>query len=119
MGLKGSGAKTPTFPAPGRGGQAWAPTPPAAAASHACTPRDNERKALAQGLASGSRWITRVPALAVGTGDTPSMPRPGSAGHWAGILHPNIPKTFPPAWEVGFVILSVQWAETSVVSNGH
>ncbi|EQB78919.1 hypothetical protein CB1_001603003 [Camelus ferus] len=36
-------------------------------------PRDKGRKALAQGLASGSRWITRAPALAAGTGDAPSV----------------------------------------------
>lgn len=73
---RGSGAKTQ---APGCGVQVWARLHHSLAASHsgtsssACMPRDNERKALAQGLASGSRWITRAPALAVGTGDAPSV----------------------------------------------
>lgn len=97
------------FPrAPGVAGRFWAPIPPAAAARHSCTPRDNERKALAQGLASGSRWITRVPALAVGTGshalDAASRPC-GTLGVHA---TPVVPKTFPSAWEVGFIILRVQ-----------
>lgn len=39
----------------------------------ACMPRDNEQKALAQGLASGSRWITQAPALAMNIGDAPSV----------------------------------------------
>lgn len=31
----------------------------------ACVPRDNERKALAQGQASGNRWSTRASAMAL------------------------------------------------------